>query len=451
MDSAVGERPSNDRGRAVWTRRVAFVFAYAVALLANGCSDSKGAGPGATVGSTADANVPDAVAVNPGDAAGSPPVNVPDAGTANGLVDAADSRCDSGDGGRCTKAIAIAASEEFACAVLSGGTVECWGANDDWANLTGIPTATITSSPLAVTGLTGATAVALAFNSGCAVIADGTVQCWGIDTSNQLAGSSSSLTPVTVMGLGDAVAIAAGEYGYCALRSGGTVSCWGPTLLYMSGSEIDASTPPLTAVDIPGIAGAQAISAKGYAACAAFAQGAGECWGEYFVWGGIDYPMPLSATVWASSPLTGAITQIAAPESFVCALDSDGTVACWGSNSYGQLGNGTQTDTRGPTTLVDIDHVTAIASGYDTVCAVTAGGTVSCWGDNRSGQLGGGSTGMLSATPVGVPGLTGAVDVALGLAFGCALLADGSVKCWGSIAVNDSPAMILAAPTTVPF
>jgi alpha-tubulin suppressor-like RCC1 family protein len=181
-------------------------------------------------------------------------------------------------------------------------------------------------------------------------------------------------------------------------------------------------------------------------------QGYAECWGEYYVWGGIDYPKPLSATVTA---LTGVITQIDAPTqngtgSFACALDSDGDAACWGTNASGELGNGTQTDTLSPT-LVDVDHVTAIATGYDSACAMTAGGTVSCWGDNVAGQLGGGSTGTLSTTPVAVPGLTGVVDIALGYHFGCALLADGSVTCWGGIAVDDGTAEPLAAPTTVPL
>ena len=58
-----------------------------------------------------------------------------------------------------------------------------------------------------------------------------------------------------------------------------------------------------------------------------------------------------------------------------------GTVKCWGWNGYGQLGNGTNTDSNTPSTWA-VSGATAIAAGGAHTCAVVAGGAVKCWGYN---------------------------------------------------------------------
>ncbi|MFN8052774.1 MAG: hypothetical protein U0Q22_15105 [Acidimicrobiales bacterium] len=113
-----------------------------------------------------------------------------------------------------------------------------------------------------------------------------------------------------------------------------------------------------------------------------------------------------------------------------CALLNTGTVKCWGSNSSGQLGNGTTVDSPTAVQVSGLFGATSIASSGSHACATVTSGQVKCWGLNSSGQLGDG-TKVNSSTPVIVSGLTGATAVAIGRNYSCAIVSGGSVKCWG--------------------
>ncbi len=129
------------------------------------------------------------------------------------------------------------------------------------------------------------------------------------------------------------------------------------------------------------------------------------------------------------------MTAIAAGTNFTVALKNDGTVWTWGYNAYGQLGNGTQTDSNIPV-QVGLSSVIAIAAGYDHTVALvnSSGGTVWTWGHNANGQLGNG-TQTDSNIPVQVGGLTSMMAIAAGNAFTVALQSvrlDSQVWAWGS-------------------
>jgi len=116
-----------------------------------------------------------------------------------------------------------------------------------------------------------------------------------------------------------------------------------------------------------------------------------------------------------------------------CALNSDGTVWCWGDDMNGaQLGNGAAGSSPTPVSVSGLTDVTAIAAGSNHTCALISDGTVKCWGYNNVGQIG---NGVISATPVDVPtpvtGLTNAIAIDAGDFHSCALISDGTVKCWG--------------------
>jgi alpha-tubulin suppressor-like RCC1 family protein len=127
----------------------------------------------------------------------------------------------------------LAVGANHSCAIVGGGAVKCWGYN--FYGETGVPTGTAPqarniTTPTAVSGLAGpATAVAAGGWHSCAIVGGGTVQCWGSNDYTALGDPTAATTnaPVTVMAVSGAVGIAAGEAHTCVLLAGGRVKCWG--------------------------------------------------------------------------------------------------------------------------------------------------------------------------------------------------------------------------------
>ena len=127
---------------------------------------------------------------------------------------------------------------------------------------------------------------------------------------------------------------------------------------------------------------------------------------------------------------------VSAGNTHTCALTTAGGLRCWGLNDFGQLGDATTTDRTTPVDVVGLTSgVAAVAAGEDYTCGLTTPGGLKCWGSNNFGQLGdgtGGSFGDRSTTPVDVSGLTsGVAAVSAGFVHTCALTTAGGLKCWG--------------------
>lgn len=138
---------------------------------------------------------------------------------------------------------------------------------------------------------------------------------------------------------------------------------------------------------------------------------------------------PAPAAIAALGPDTSA--SLAGGVFHQCAVRADQTVACWGGNEVGQLGNNSLDDSKTPQVVSGLTDVVAIDAMFDTTCALHADGTVACWGSNEGGKLGTGSALPFSAVPVTPIGITNAVAVTVGAAHACALSADGTAACWG--------------------
>ncbi len=277
--------------------------------------------------------------------------------------------------------------------------------------------------------------------SSCIVTASGTVQCWGSNNYGQLGNGTvtNSGIPVTVMGLSNVKAVAVGSLHACALTNVGTVWCWGQaaegqlgntTTVMTSGAPTIYSSLP---VQVIGLSNIISISTGESFSCALDSSGNVKCWGTNStgqLGNGTSSPTSNSATPVSVSGLTGIIS-LSSGGAHSCALNNVGIVKCWGYNGYGQLGNGTDVSSSVPVSVSGLTGVTAISSGNASSCAIMNTGELKCWGDNGYGQLGNGTT-ISSKVPVLVTGLSNAKTVTVGGAHVCALTNAGEVKCWGN-------------------
>jgi hypothetical protein len=130
-----------------------------------------------------------------------------------------------------------------------------------------------------------------------------------------------------------------------------------------------------------------------------------------------------------------SVTQISAGNGQVCAVGSDGTLRCWGSNNAGQLGIGE------PSNPVDLPQLTLatgvveVAAGGETTCARLENGGTQCFG---SGPLGSRAAPSFSATPQEVVNLPSPIRIVASASNRCALLSDQSVRCWGTSPFGDA-------------
>ena len=243
------------------------------------------------------------------------------------------------------------------------------------------------------------------------------------------------------------LSLVTGEWNTCALDSNQNVFCWGRNGNGQIGNgqtgTAACGTSGHKCKDIPTATndlGSDVISlAFGHQhACGLLDTGAVKCWGRnnagQLGTSGGDKDTP--QTINLGSGRTA--TSIYAGGHYTCAILDDASVKCWGQNDQGQLGIGSTSNTNTPTTINTLGSgrtAVSLATAFDSVCALLDDGSVKCWGSDFDGQLGNGGTNAdLSSPPSSAINL-GTSRTAKAITGGefhfCAILDDDSIKCWG--------------------
>ena len=320
----------------------------------------------------------------------------------------------------------VACGDFHTCVRMADKTVQCWGRgrggelgdgkNEDRA------------TPATVPDVKNVEELALGANFTCARLTDKTVQCWG---SGRLLGGgklAERLPPTVVPGVSDLVELHAGGYMICGRQSSGAVTCWG--------LDTKHGTEPKNAAQVA------VAAAHG---CARLTDDSVRCWGDG-VWGAEK------GTSFSKPPLSG-VKYVATGDPFACAVLASGAVSCWGRNDQSELGTAPDSEDHAkPIVVAGLTAITKIAAAESHACALTAAGDVFCWGDNTDGEGGRGT--QTTGEAVGpVPGLSKVLELAVGADHVCARR-EGDVYCWGankSGQLGDGTKDMRMSPTKVRF
>ena len=325
--------------------------------------------------------------------------------------------------------IQLAPSTRFACALKSDGKVYCWGDDTNGRLGNGATTAAQSTMGL-VSGLSDMTQVATGENHACAVKADGTAWCWGLNTDGQLGNGSNTASdvPVKVSNISDFVYVAAGISSSCGVRAGGEAWCWGNGSSGTLGNGANsASNVPVKVSTVTDFARISMSKQTNASVCAVTKSGKSYCWG-----GSVSVGNGTATSTYNTPQLTSTtmvdFVDVQVYYTLTCGLRATGEIYCWGRSFDGQLGNGGATGdpTTSPAKVSFFSDFTKMSIGRSP-CALRANGEAYCWGLNTSGYLGTGSVAASLNVPTRVQG-GNFIDIGYGGSNGYAIVSSAPRK-----------------------
>ncbi len=267
----------------------------------------------------------------------------------------------------------------------------------------------------------------------CAVTTAGRAYCWGANGNGQLGNNSTTLalTPAAVTTGGGLTTtnVASIDTGYshtCAVTTAHAVYCWGKNTNGQLGNNGTAQAKVPTAVTTGGGLTATNVArvSAGYAhTCVVTTTGAAYCWGSnsYGQVGdttaGTDRLVPTAVDTTTGLTST-TVARISSGAYHTCAVTTAGAAYCWGYNLNSQLGDTTSVDKWSPTAVdtttgLTATNVASISAGGQHTCAVTTAAAAYCWGNDADGETGDGTSGANRTTPTAVSTSTGFTGTAV--------------------------------------
>ncbi len=298
-------------------------------------------------------------------------------------------------------AVLIGSGNAHNCVVTAGDTLKCWG----WNGIGRLGDGSVMNQPLPVDiSLPAAvSALTVAALHSCVALTDGTMRCWGLNESGQLGNGEINSpqfynSPQQVINLGlPAVQIDSGVSNTCMRDSGKNAACWGEGGQNQLGfGHPDSGSP----VGIGGD-GVDEIRVGSGHTCYRIG-GAVICIGSNNNGQiGNGTTSPITAPF---QPFSADVTRLDLAGNQSCAIEGSGRLYCWGRNVEGQIGVGSSGENNYVTTptLIDVGNVKDIALGYQHMCALTTDDRLLCWGANNHGQVGLGMESPVVDTPTEV-------------------------------------------------